>query len=40
MGPLSKDTKQKKTGAEISVNTSTNDPSAYASTSDLQISQT
>lgn len=40
MGPLSKDTKQKKTGVEISVNKSTNNPSEYVSLPDLQISQT
>ena len=40
MGPLSKDTKQKKTGGEISVNMSTYDPSASISPHDLQILQT
>lgn len=40
MEPLSKDTKQKKTGVDISVNVSTNDPSACVSPGDLQISQT
>lgn len=40
MGPLSKDTKQMKTGVEISVNMSTNDPSAYVSAHDLQTPQT
>ena len=40
MGPLSKDTKQMKTGVEISVNMSINDPSVYVSAHDLQTPQT